>query len=119
MVFHAHCVRLRLYALRSYLCYTALRLVIFKREKRFRRYDSIKDIVPGNFATFCTKLKSIYKQVATKSVSGALFGDPLGSPRQKVIISTVTQAQILDAEWSTNTFAKLGLALLPTSFLKY
>lgn len=44
--------------------------------------------------------------------SGAVFGDPNGTSRQRVILPGVRQAQVLDSERKCDSAEKLALALL-------
>jgi hypothetical protein len=50
------------------------------------------------------------------AATGAIFGNPEGGPRQKVVLYCVTRSQLLGAERSTNTPEKLSLALLQLLF---
>ena len=49
-------------------------------------------------------------------LSGAVFGDPNGSSRTKVVVSSVTQAQLLAAKRTNDTAERLASALLTLLF---
>ena len=48
--------------------------------------------------------------------TGAIFGNPAGSPRQKVMLTSVTQSQILAIERTSTSPEKMAIALLHLLF---
>ena len=58
----------------------------------------------------------IYEYALIYIASGAVLGNPVGPVRQRVVLTCVTQAQVLDAERCSNSHEKLAAALLSLLF---
>ena len=90
-------------------------------ERERENHPKIYQIVSGiNVDSNTSQCDSTYLPAAlgeaSAAASGALLGNPVGPARQKVILNSATQAQVLDAERSTNNPEKLALALLMLLF---
>ena len=61
-------------------------------------------------------MNCVYQFITFPLAAGAVFGNPKGNVRQKVVLHNFTQAQVLNTERKTSTQEQLAVSLLQLLF---